>query len=141
MRKIISVIVTVCVMMCSFGTDVSAYGISERSGSEISLMNLYTEKITTNLYRSGSDIVYKCSVTGKSTATEISIYLYLQEYVNGVWKSIDVVTKDATGRTANVSDRYSSAVSGRRYRTEAHVYVYSGSNCEYLEVNSGTIIF
>ena len=91
--------------------------------------------------KSSSNIVYSCNVVGKSTATKISIYLYLQEYKNGNWSNVDVVTKTATTRSAHVSDKFSSAVSGRRYRTEAHVYVYSGSKYEYLEANSATMIY
>ncbi|MDO4945831.1 MAG: hypothetical protein Q4E74_11615, partial [Ruminococcus sp.] len=36
-------------------------------------------------------------------------------------------------------DDSSIAVLARKYRTEAHEYVYSGSKYEYLEVNSGTL--
>ena len=87
----------------------------------------YNKKVYTSIFR--------------LRATKISIYLYLQEYKNGNWSNVDVVTKTATPRSAHVSDKFSSAVSGRRYRTEAHVYVYSGSKYEYLEANSATMIY
>lgn len=128
-------------MICSFAMSVSANSETKYMESEIALMNLYTDNVLTDAYKNGSGIFYKCNVNGKSTATKISIYLYLQEYSNGVWSNVDVVTKEVNSRNAYVSDTYSSAVSGKKYRTEAHVYVYSGSKYEYLEVNSGTFIF
>lgn len=141
MKKMISAIMAICIMMCSFGMIVSANNTTEYVEPDIALMYLYADDISTGAYRSGSNIAYKCDAKGKSTATKISVYLYLQEYSNGVWSNVDVVTKEVNGRSAYVSDTYSSAVSGRKYRTEAHVYVYSGSKYEYLEVNSGTLIF
>lgn len=141
MKKMISVIMAICIMMCSLSMSVSANSATNYMKPEVSIMNLYTDDIETVAYKDGSGIFYKCNVTGKSTATKISIYLYLQEYSNGSWSNVDVVTKGVNGRSAYVSDTYSSAVSGRKYRTEAHVYVYSGSKYEYLEVNSGTLIF
>lgn len=129
------------IMMCSLSMSVSANSVIDYVEPGIELMYLYTDNVSTSVYRSGSNIAYKCDAKGKSTATKISIYLYLQEYSNGAWSNVDVVTKAVNGRSAYVSDTYSSAVSGRKYRTEAHVYVYSGSKYEYLEVNSGTLIF
>ena len=141
MKKMISAIMAICIMMCSLSMSVSANSVIDYVEPGIELMYLYTDNVSTSEYRSGSNIAYKCDAKGKSTATKISIYLYLQEYSNGAWSNVDVVTKAVNGRSAYVSDTYSSAVSGRKYRTEAHVYVYSGSKYEYLEVNSGTLIF
>ena len=69
-------------MFCCFCTNVSAtddININE----DIILMNLYTDTVSTTFSKSGPNIVYSCNVVGKSTATKISIYLYLQEYKNG----------------------------------------------------------
>ena len=141
MRKITSIIISACLMFCCFCTNVSATDEDTNTNEDIILMNLYTDTVSTTLSKSSSNIVYSCNVVGKSTATKISIYLYLQEYKNGNWSNVDVVTKTATTRSAHVSDKFSSAVSGRIYRTEAHVYVYSGSKYEYLEANSATMIY
>ena len=97
-------------MMCSLSMSVSANSVIDYVEPGIELMYLYTDNVSTSVYRSGSNIAYKCDAKGKSTATKISIYLYLQEYSNGAWSNVDVVTKAVNGRSAYVSDTYSSAV-------------------------------
>ena len=104
-------------MFCCFCTNVSATDEDTNINEDIILMNLYTDTVSTTLSKSGSNIVYSCNVVGKSTATKISIYLYLQEYKNGSWSNVDVVTKTATTRSAHVSDKFSSAVSKPYYET------------------------
>ncbi len=75
LKKFISTLVLICVMTCCFSFNVFAETTVD---DEIALMNLYTNKISTNITRSSSKkISYDCSVTGKSTATKITVYLYL----------------------------------------------------------------
>ena len=66
-------------MMCSLSMSVSANSVIDYVEPGIELMYLYTDNVSTSVYRSGSNIAYKCDAKGKSTATKISIYLYLQE--------------------------------------------------------------
>ena len=76
LKKFISTFVLICVMTCCFSFNVFAETTVD---DEIALTNLYTNKISTNITRSSSKkISYDCSVTGKSTATKITVYLYLQ---------------------------------------------------------------
>lgn len=140
MKKIISVLLVFCLSITCLCTNVFADDTTTPVDEEITVMNLYTQNVNTYLSASGSTITYKCNVTGKTTATKISIYLYLQQYVNGSWSNVDSVSKTINGTYGSTSDTFSSTVSGRRYRTEAHVYVYSGSKYEYLESNSTTLI-
>lgn len=140
MRKILTVLIAVCIMsslsmICSF-----ADSESEFMSPDITVMNLYTNSIAPKVSKSGSKVNYNCDVSGKSSATKISMYVYLQEYSGGVWKDVDVVTKEVNGRNAYASDTY-TGVSGRKYRTNAHIYVYSGSKYEYLESTSTTLVF
>ena len=89
LKKFISTLVLICVMTCCFSFNVFAETTVD---DEIALMNLYTNKISTNITRSSSKkISYDCSVTGKSTATKITVYLYLQENVNGSWRNVHVL--------------------------------------------------
>lgn len=143
MKKIISFLLVSCIMLTSLCGSAFAEEITAANAvnTEISTMNLYTQKIVTTLTGSGtSSIKYACSVTGKSNATSIKVYLYLQEYKNGSWTSVDSIVKTVSGRYFSVSDTYSSAVKGRSYRTKAYVYVYCGSQFEYLTANSSTLI-
>jgi hypothetical protein len=128
-------------MVCCSVVNVYADDTDSYISSDVTVANLYTNGITTNLYKSNSTMKYYCNVNGKSTATKIYIYLYLQEYSNGTWKDISAISKTVSDRTAYVSNTCSSVVSGKKYRTNAHVYVYSGSKYEYLEVNSANLIF
>ena len=71
LKKFISTLVLICVMTCCFSFNVFAETTVD---DEIALMNLYTNKISTNITRSSSKkISYDCSVTGKSTATKITV--------------------------------------------------------------------
>jgi hypothetical protein len=141
MKKIISIIVSICMLLCCFCISVSADSTDTYVDEQTTLLNLYTNSISTRVNKSGANIVYSCDVSGKSTATKISIYLYLQEYSNGTWKDVSAVSTTINGRMSDVSNIYSLAVSGKKYRTNAHVYVYSGSKYEYLEVNSKNVVF
>ena len=102
MKKMISAIMAICIMMCSLSMSVSANSVIDYVEPGIELMYLYTDNVSTSVYRSGSNIAYKCDAKGKSTATKISIYLYLQEYSNGAWSNVDVVTKAVNGRSAYI---------------------------------------
>ena len=149
LKKFISTLVLICVMTCCFSFNVFAETTVD---DEIALMNLYTNKISTNITRSSSKkISYDCSVTGKSTATKITVYLYLQENVNGSKVTVDIariscilcgiIRKEVNGKYLTATDSYSSAISGHKYRTELQVYTYSGSKSEYLELHSTVLNF
>lgn len=139
LKKFISTLVLICVMVCCFSFNVFAETTVD---DEIALTNLYTNKISTNITRSSSKkISYDCSVTGKSTATKITVYLYLQENVNGSWRNVHVLRKEVNGKYLTATDSYSSAISGHKYRTELQVYTYSGSKSEYLELHSTVLNF
>ena len=88
-------------MMCSLSMSVSANSVIDYVEPGIELMYLYTDNVSTSVYRSGSNIAYKCDAKGKSTATKISIYLYLQEYSNDDCQYIPSLLP----RTLHVSDK------------------------------------
>lgn len=123
-----------------FGATVYATDVTTPIDEEITVMNLYTDRISTSVAKStGTTLKYACTVCGKSSSTKISVYLYLQEYNNGVWKNVSVATKEVNAKYLSLTGSYSSAITGRKYRTEAHVYTYSGSKYEYLEVHSSAL--
>lgn len=59
MKKMISVIMVVCIMICSFGMSVSANSATNYIKPEVSLMNLYTDNIQAVAYKDGSRVFYK----------------------------------------------------------------------------------
>lgn len=129
MKKFFSVFI--CIFISIYALGLTSFAI-DNVDSEIELFYSNASYVSTNISISGKTITYSCRVQS-SKCTKISIYLYLQEYKNGSWTNIDVVSKTINSSTGNVSDTYSSAVSGHKYRTEAHIYAYVGSNCEYIE--------
>ena len=137
LKKVVSMLITLCLVLCCSVTSLTASAAVKDPDPEVGLMYLYTNTVTTNLSKSGTNsIYYKCSVSGK-----VSIYVYLQRYNNGTWENVDAANNSASGRSLTVSDTYGSAVKGAKYRTEAHVYVYSGSAYEYIEAFSSTLTF
>ena len=47
-------------MMCSLSMSVSANSVIDYVEPGIELMYLYTDNVSTSVYRSGSNIAYKC---------------------------------------------------------------------------------
>lgn len=142
-KRLISLLITLCLMLCCSVTSLTASAeMVNNPEAGIDPQYLYTNTVSTSLSKSGSNsIYYYGKATGTSSATKISIYVYLQRYENGTWGNIDTVNKSVSGKTLTASDTFSSAAKGGKYRTEAHIYVYSGSKYEYIEVFSGTMIF
>ena len=61
MKKMISAIMAICIMMCSLSMSVSANSVIDYVEPGIELMYLYTDNVSTSVYRSGSNIAYKCT--------------------------------------------------------------------------------
>lgn len=131
MKKFVSMLIILCMSFCMTSATVSA-AVPDDSG--ISPLHLYTYNVKPNLYfTTANSVKYECTVTGKSGTTQIKIYLYLEENYNGSWRTVDAVTKTVNAKDGYVSDTYTSAVSGRKYRAYASVYVYKGSLYEHIE--------
>lgn len=136
MKKFVSLLVTLCLAFCAVST--TAFALPDEPG--ISPYYLYASDVKPEAVWSGSNSVnFSCEVKGKDTATQVKIYLYLEEYNNGIWKQVDYVTKTVSGKSAKVSKTYNSASKSKKYRAYASVYVYSGSAYEHIEKNSTTI--
>ena len=88
MRKIVSILIAVCLSFCMIGFSAYAEGPSSPTNPEIS-NNLYTVNVSTGLGKAGSGINYNCDVFGKPNATRIQVFLYLQRFVNGAWTDVD----------------------------------------------------
>ena len=54
MKKMISAIMALCIMMCSLSMSVSATSVIDYVEPGIELMYLYTDNVSTSVYRSGS---------------------------------------------------------------------------------------
>lgn len=139
MKKLISVLISVCILAGCFGITACADETNVYTANSVGAKNLYTMSVSTSLSKTNSKISYYCMVATKSNATEVNIYLYLQEYRDGKWVDVSAVSKTASTRTVYATNTYDKHVKGRKYRTDAHVYVYSGNKCEYIHSNSSVV--
>lgn len=140
MKKFISLLISCCLTFCFMATTAFAADESNAVKPDITPAYIYADDVTVTASWTGTNSVkYTCEVKGLSTATQIKIYLYLEEYYNGSWRNVDSVTKTVSAKNATASKTYTSAVKGRKYRAYASVYVYSGSAYEHIEKNSTTI--
>lgn len=136
MKKFVSMLIVLCMSFCL----ASATAIAAADVPGISPYYLYASDVNPTAKWSGANsVTYSCEVKGKDTATQVKVYLYLEEYYNGSWRNVDSATKNVNAKSTTLSDTYTSAVSGRKYRAHASVYVYSGSAYEHIEKNSTTI--
>lgn len=131
MKKFVSMLIILCMSFCMASATVSA-AVPDNPG--ISPLYLYTDKVDPKVTSvSSTSVKYSCKVEGLSGTTQIKIYLYLEEYYNGSWRTVDSVSKTINSSSGSVSDNYTSAVSGRKYRAYASVFVYKGSLYEHIE--------
>ena len=137
MKKLVSMLIILCMSFCMASATASA-AVPDDPG--ISPLYLYASDVVPKVVSTGTTSVkYYCDVTGKSGTTQVKIYLYLEEYYNGSWRSVDTVSKTVSSRNGYVEDNYTSAVKGRKYRTYASVFVYKGTSFEHIEKYSTVI--
>ncbi len=131
MKKFVSMLIILCMSFCMASATASA-AVPDDPG--ISPLHLYTYNVKPNIYfTTANSVKYECTVTGKSGTTQIKIYLYLEEFYNGSWRTVDSVSKTVNAQDGYVSDTYTAAASNRNYRAFASVYVYKGSAYEHIE--------
>lgn len=131
MKKFVSMLIILCMSFCMVSATVSA---AVPDDSEISPLYLYASDVMPKVYFvTANSVKYECTVKGKSGTTQIKIYLYLEEFYNGSWRTVDSVSKTVNAQDGYVSDTYTSAASNRNYRAFASVYVYKGSAYEHIE--------
>lgn len=137
MKKFVSMLIILCMSFCMASATASA-AVPDDSG--ISPLYLYTSNVIPKVVSTGTTSVkYYCDVTGKSGTTQVKIYLYLEEYYNGSWRTVDAVSKTVSSRNGYVEDTYTSAVKGRKYRAYTSVFAYKGTAYEHIEEYSPTI--
>lgn len=140
MKKFISLLISCCLTFCFMATTAFAADESNAVNPGIAPAYIYADDVKVTASWTGTtSIKYTCEVKGLSNTTQVKIYLYLEEYYNGSWRNVDSATKNVNAKSTTLSDTYTSAVSGRKYRAHASVYVYSGSAYEHIEKNSTTI--
>lgn len=135
MKKFVSMLIALCMSFCLASATAIAADVPG-----IEPYYLYASDVKPTATWTGTNsIKFACDVKGKSSATQVKIYLYLEEYNNGIWKQVDYVTKTVSAKDAYVSKTYNSASKSKDYRAYASVYVYSGSAYEHIEKYSTTI--
>lgn len=140
MKKFISLLISCCLTFCFMATTTFAADESNAVNPGIAPAYVYADDVTVTAKWTGTNsIKFTCDVEGRSTATRVKVYVYLQEKVNGVWKDVDYAVKDVNAGSTTASKTYKSASKSKDYRAHASVYVYSGSAYEHIERDSTTI--
>lgn len=93
----------------------------------------YTNSTTTDIYISSSG---EASATGSLTGyqditTKVTINLYLQQYANGSWKTVDSWSETFNKYRGSLQGE-STVSKGYKYRVKASYYAYSGSKYENI---------
>lgn len=131
MKKLVSMLIILCMSFCMVSATASA-AVPDDPG--ISPLYLYADDVQPKAYFiTANSVKYSCKVEGLSGTTQIKIYLYLEEFYNGSWRTVDSVSKTINASSGSVNDTYNSAASNRNYRAYASVYVYKGSLYEHIE--------
>lgn len=140
MKKFVSMLIVLCMTFCLASATAIAADESNAVNPGIAPAYVYADDVTVTAKWTGTNsIKFTCEVEGRSTATRVKVYVYLQEKVNGVWKDVDYAVKDVNAKNATASKTYNSASKSKDYRAHASVYVYSGSAYEHIERDSTTI--
>lgn len=126
------------VLTCQVGYAAFAGG---EDGDETQPRYSYTSFITAYVAEN-SDGDADCTVTvhGKSSATKISGYMYLEQYKNGQWVQYDYWYDSVSDSTMYMSETR-AVTSGYKYRVRFSGTVYSGSNSESVSATSATVQF
>lgn len=98
----------------------------------------YTSYVYANMGKdSGGNASCTAVVRGKSTATKISGYMYLEQYKNGRWTPYDSWYDSADGNALDMTESC-SVEAGYKYRVRFSGTVYSGRNSEPVSTTSAT---
>ena len=80
-----------------------------------------------------------CAVTGyQGVVDRIITYVYLQQRVGDHWENVNVTAEVTYDWLVTITDYYTELPVdwGYDYRTHCRVYVYSGNEYEFIEVDS-----
>ena len=105
---------------------------------------MYTYIITTEtgltISASGTATVTGLLIGYSDVTDNVQIYLYLQQYKNGTWTTINSWYEIFDSYWGAI-ERTSSVSSGYQYRVKASYYAYSGSTYENVTQYSQTITY
>ena len=118
------------VLLISSPTSVMA---ADNNESAVSPCNLYTNQVITKFTISSAGTANLLTrVSGyESLTTRVSVYVYLQKYQNGTWKTINSCSQ-ATSASSLTLTKSVAVEKGYRYRMKVSSYVYSGSDSENI---------
>lgn len=112
---------------------------NEAKAARMGINTTYVSSTSTSISIPSSGIATgTCDIiSNRYTTTNVSIYAYLQQKVNGSWVSIDAAYGQYDSYTATLFFS-SSVVSGYEYRIKSSFYAFSGSDYENVQSYSGS---
>lgn len=142
MRKcIVTLALALCVLL-SFSTNAFAFAENETPLVGISPRWSYTSSTITDLSISTSgSATGTAKLTGyQGTTTKVITYLYLEQYANGSWSTIQSWSQTDDSYRATLQGTYNVS-KGYKYRVKASYYAYSGSSSENIVAYSGEVSY
>jgi hypothetical protein len=115
-RKNLFAVIAFCIILSVF------------TAATASARNLYIDNTTTalSISSSGTATVKGSAYGNQSSTDEVEIYLYLQQYKNGSWQTIESWSDSFESHRGNLSETY-SLTKGYKYRAKAVYYAYGNS--------------
>ena len=142
MKKILAIILTVCLVMglatVSFASESTPEDTNDYS-HELELIDghpmierwSYTIATSQGCYIDGGQYIGNAAVTGRSNVTKVVIFMYPQKKSGDGWTNL--TTFQDTAYKTNLSvEHYYSPCSRGTYRTRCSYYVYVGDTFEHI---------
>lgn len=140
-KKIGTILLLLIVLMVSPLQSVFG-GPKEVSAMEFTINSAYTSGTVTSLsINSSGTATALCDIVGiRTVTTKVSIYAYLQQYVNGSWVSINAGYGQYPTYTGTLS--FNTSVSkGYQYRVLVNYYAFSGEAYEITTDVSNVVYY
>ncbi|MDF2944863.1 MAG: hypothetical protein K0S01_3721 [Herbinix sp.] len=139
-KRKLSAIVLAILLIFPVATYLDGNVTAEAAG--VSINSIYTTSVSTYLSISSSGASTAiCEIKGdRNLVTKVSIYAYLQQYVNGSW----ITTASDSGQLQSYSGTLifnSNVIRGYQYRVMVNYYAFAGSNSEYTQDFSNIVTY
>ncbi len=102
----------------------------------------FTSTVTTGLMidDNGEATIYGSVIGYPDLADRVRMYVYLEKYKDGVWQNVKCFSEDVDDFRLSISEYY-PVQAGYKYRVYASIYVYNGSQMEYITDTSNIEIY
>lgn len=143
LKKSLYLLIAILLLMCFFTSAYAETDISNSSGADVIIQPCWTY-ISTITNWMGIDSSGKASMISNIDAydgvDQVTMYNYLQKYVNGVWVNVKSWSSGYWGSSGFWGQTWYVA-HGYTYRLRTYFYAYNGSDCESTYLTTGSVYY